>query len=129
VRQRLCKVLADGGKPVAEATPLVGIDASLAAMIGYAAKMATWFAPDEPQAADINDVAKQTSDKDSTKVSFSVKPVERGLNVRLSADAGAIQSIAAGTALQQTAGPAARPMVPVRPRRQPEQDDTPAIAP
>lgn len=128
VRQRLRKVLAGGGKPVAEAAPLVGIDASLAAMIGYAAKMATWFAPDEPQTADLGDVAKQTSDKDSTKVSFSVKPVERGLHVRLSADAGAIQSIAAGTALQQAA-PASRPMVPVRPRRQPEQDDAPAIAP
>jgi hypothetical protein len=127
VKQRLGKVLAGGGKPVAEAAPFAGIDASLAAMIGYAAKMATWTAPDDPQTAAFTEVAEQTADKDSTNVKLTAKPVDRGLTVRLSADAGAIQAIAASTALQ----PAARPMPPARPlpRRQPEQDDAPAIAP
>ncbi len=135
VKQRLAKALADGGKPVAEAGPFAGIDVSLAAVIGYAAKMASWFAADDSQTEAIGEVAKQAAEKDSTHVQFSVKPVDRGVTMRLSADAGAIQTIAAGTALQPGVAPAARPMarpmVPVRPlpRRQPEQDDTPAIAP
>ena len=135
VKQRLAKALADGGKPVAEAGPFAGIDVSMAAVIGYAAKMASWFAADDSQTEAIGEVAKQAAEKDSTHVQFSVKPVDRGVTMRLSADAGAIQTIAAGTALQPGVAPAARPMarpmVPVRPlpRRQPEQDDTPAIAP
>jgi hypothetical protein len=135
VKQRLAKALAGGGKPVADTTSLADIDVSLAAVIGYAAKMAALVSPDEsptdalPTDA-LGEVAKQAAEKDSTRVQFSMMPIDRGLTLRLSADAGALQTIAASTALQPGIAPA-RPMAPVRPlpRRRPEQEAAPSIAP
>jgi hypothetical protein len=115
---------------VAEAAPFAGVDASLAAMVGYAAKMMKAFSPDDPQGEALGDVADQAAKKDSTQVQFSVKPIDRGLTLRLSADAGALQTVAASTAVQQES-PRVRPAVPLRPAqpRPIEKDNTPAIAP
>jgi hypothetical protein len=130
VKKRLAAALAAGGKPVAEAAPFAGVDASLAAMVGYAAKMMKAFSPDDPQGEALGDVADQAAKKDSTQVQFSVKPIDRGLTLRLSADAGALQTVAASTAMQQES-PRVRPAVPLRPAqpRSIEKDETPAIAP
>jgi hypothetical protein len=130
VKKRLAAALAAGGKPMAEAAPFAGVDASLAAMVGYAAKMMKAFSPDDPQGEALGDVADQAAKKDSTQVQFSVKPIDRGLTLRLSADAGALQTVAASTAMQQES-PRVRPAVPLRPAqpRSIEKDETPAIAP
>ena len=129
-QKRLAAALAAGGKPVADAVPFAGVDVSLAAMVGYAAKMMKAFSPDDPQGEALGDVAAQAAAKKSTTVQFSAKPIDRGVTLRLTADAGALQTVAASTSMQQPA-PRVRPAVPLRPAlpRQIEKDDTPAIAP
>ena len=130
-KKRLAAALAGGGKPVADAVPFAGIDLSLAAMVGYAAKMMKAFDPDDPQGEALGDVAEQAAEKKSTQVRFSAKPIDRGVTLRLTADAGALQTVAASTAMQQQPVPRVRPAVPLRPAlpRQIEKNDTPAIAP
>jgi hypothetical protein len=130
-KKRLAAALAGGGKPVADAVPFAGIDLSLAAMVGYAAKMMKAFDPDDPQGEALGDVAEQAAEKKSTQVRFSAKPIDRGVTLRLTADAGALQTVAASTAMQQQPVPRVRPPVPLRPAlpRQIEKNDTPAIAP
>jgi len=130
-KKRLAAALAGGGKPVADAVPFAGIDLSLAAMVGYAAKMMKAFDPDDPQGEALGDVAEQAAEKKSTQVRFSAKPIDRGVTLRLTADAGALQTVAASTAMQQQPAPRVRPAVPLRPAlpRQIEKNDTPAIAP
>jgi len=130
-KKRLAAALATAGKPVAEAVPFAGVDVSLAALVGYAAKMMKAFQPDDPQGEALGEVAKQAADKKSTDVRFSAKPIDRGMTLRFSADAGALQTVAASTAMQQQPAARVRPAVPLRPaqpRPQPEKA-APAIAP
>ena len=129
VKKRLAAALA--AIPAADATPFAGAEASLAAAIGYAATMMKAFSPDDPQGELLGDVAAQAAEKKSTDVRLSVKPVERGLTIRLSADAGALQTIAASTSMQQPPQPRVREAVPLRPaqpRPQPERA-APALSP
>jgi hypothetical protein len=131
VPKRLAAALAAGGKPIATAAPLTGIDVSLASLVAYAAKMAEVFQPGDPQGEMLSDVAKQAATKKTTLVQFSVKPVPRGVTLRLSADAGAIQTIAAG-AMNGAGGPPPGPRPMVRPRPRLEKapaGDAPALAP
>lgn len=130
-RKRLAAALASGGKPVAEAVPFAGIDVSLAAMVGYAARMMKALSPDDPQGEALQDVADQAAAMKSSQVQFSAKPIERGVTLRLKADAGALQTVAASTSMQQQPAARVRPAVPLRPAqpRVNEKDDTPAIAP
>ena len=132
VPKRLAAALAAGGKPNGDALPITNVDLSLASLVGYAARMMQAFNPDDPQGDLLGEIAKQAGEKDTTTVQFSVKPVDRGITLRLSADAGALQTVAASTAMQQAAPPPrARPLTPLRPAqpRQLENDDTPSIAP
>lgn len=132
VPKRLAAALAAGGKPNGDALPITNVDLSLASLVGYAARMMQAFNPDDPQGDLLGEIAKQAGEKDTTTVQFSVKPVDRGIALRLSADAGALQTVAASTAMQQAAPPPrARPLTPLRPAqpRQLENDDTPSIAP
>ena len=133
VQKRLAAAVANGGKAVAGAAPIAGIDVSLAALVAYAAKMTQAFQPDDPQGEALGEVARQAAEKESTQVRFSVKPIDRGATVRLLVDQGALQTVAASTAMSAgAAGPRRSvPAVPLRPAqpRQLEQEDTPAIAP
>jgi hypothetical protein len=136
VRKRLAAAVANGGKPVAGAAPIACIDASLAALVGYAARMMKAFQPDDPQGEALGEVAKEAAEKDSTQVQFSMKPIERGATVRLLIDEGALQTVAASTSVQSARmgqGPAPRavPAVPLRPAqpRPIEKENAPAIAP
>jgi hypothetical protein len=129
VPKRLAAALAAGGKPVATAAPLTGIDVSLASLVAYAAKMTKAFEPDNPQGEMLADVAKEAAGKKTTLVQFSVKPVQRGVTLRLSADAGAIQTIAAG-AMTGAGGPPPGPRPMVRPRlEKAPAGEAPALAP
>ncbi|RLS43455.1 MAG: hypothetical protein DWH83_04295, partial [Planctomycetota bacterium] len=132
VPKRLAAALAAGGKPNGDALPIANVDLSLASLVGYAARMMQAFNPDDPQGDMLGEISKQAGEKDTTTVQFSVKPVDRGITLRLSADAGALQTVAASTAMQQAAPPPrARPLTPLRPAqpRQLENDDTPSITP
>jgi hypothetical protein len=134
VPKRLAAAVANGGKPVAGAAPIAGVDASLAALVGYAARMMKAFQPDDPQGEALGEVAKQAAEKDSTQVQFSVKPIDRGATVRLLIDEGALQTVAASTSITSArvaSPPRSVPAVPLRPAqpRVIEKDNAPAIAP
>ena len=131
VPKRLAAAMAAGGKPIATAAPLTGIDVSLASLVAYAAKMTQAFQPGDPQGDMLADVAEQAADKKSTQVQFTVKPVPRGVTLRLSADAGALQTIAAG-AMNGGGGPPPGPRPAVRLRPSAEKvpaGGAPALAP
>jgi hypothetical protein len=131
VKKRLAAAVANGGKPVAGAAPIAGIDVSLAALVAYAARMTQVFQPDDPQGEALGEVAKQAAEKESTQVRFSVKPIDRGATVRLLVDQGALQTVAASTAMGAASPRRSVPAVPLRPAqpRQLEKENTPAIAP
>lgn len=131
VKKRLDEAAAAAGRPVAEATPIAGVEASLAALVGYAARMTKAFQPDDPQGEAMAIVAEQAAGKKSTQVRFSMTPIERGMTLRFLVDEGAIQTVAASTAAQTS--PAARsvPAMPLRPAqpRTIDRESAPAIAP
>lgn len=104
VPARLAAAIAAGGKPLPDLKPITGVEMSLASLIGYAAMITKAFSPDDPQGEMLGEVAEQAAAMDATQVRLGMLPVERGATLRLSADAGAIQTIAAGVAMQQ-AGP------------------------
>lgn len=131
VKKRLAAAVAAGGKPVADAAPLAGIDVSLASLVGYAARMTKLLEPDSPQGEALATVADEAAGKPSTLVRFSARPIDRGLTIRLSADAGALQTVAASTSAQAQPAPRVRPAVPLRPAtpKTNERDDAPSLAP
>ncbi|MCE9629574.1 MAG: hypothetical protein K8S94_02485 [Planctomycetia bacterium] len=127
VPQRLAAAIGAGGKPLPDSKPITGVELSLASLIGYAAKMTKAFNPEDPQGEMLGEVAEQAAAKDATQVRFSLQPVTRGVTLRLSADAGAIQTIAASAAVQQAAPP---PMQRPRPRAErAPADGGPALVP
>ena len=128
IKKRLAAAVANGGKPVADAAPIAGLDVSLAAMIGYAAKMMKAFQPDDPQGEALGEVAAQAAEKESTQVRLSAKPIERGVTLRFLVDAGALQTVAASTAARSERR--AIPAMPLRPAQpRPAERAAPAIAP
>jgi hypothetical protein len=130
IKKRLAAAVANGGKPVADAAPIAGLDVSLAAMIGYAAKMMKAFQPDDPQGEALGEVAAQAAEKKSTQVRLSAKPIERGVTLRFLVDAGALQTVAASTAMQAARPARAVPAMPLRPAQpRPAERAAPAIAP
>ena len=76
----------------------------------------------------LREVAEEAAVKDTTQVRFSVQPVARGVTIRLSADAGAIRTIAASAAVRQGAAPAPMPRPRPRAERAPA-DGSPALTP
>ncbi|MFM8735406.1 MAG: hypothetical protein ACKOC8_09450 [Pirellulales bacterium] len=132
VKKRLAATVAAGGKPVAGAAPMAGVDVSLASLVGYVATMTKLLEPDDPQGEALAAVAEEAAGKPSTLVRLSARPIDRGLTLRLSADAGALQTVAASTSAQAQPAPRIRPAVPLRPAapsNQLEQDDAPSLAP
>lgn len=132
VKKRLASVLAAGGRPVADAAPLAGVDVSLASLVGYMARMTKLLEPESRQGEALAVVAAEAAGKPSTLVRFSARPIDRGLSIRLSADAGALQTVAASSSAQAQPVPRVRPAVPLRPampRQQLDRDDSPSLAP
>lgn len=83
---------ATAGKADPNAKPLAGLDVSLAPLIAYAAGTQKLLSPDD---ADGIAMAKAANDEaaalPSSLVQVLVRPIERGMATRLSADAGAIK--------------------------------------
>lgn len=125
VKKRLDDAAAAAAKATGKAPPVIGVEASLAALVAYAARLMQAFEPGDPQGEALGIVARQAAEKESTAIRFSVRPVARGLKVRISADAGALQTVAAST----SPPPRAAPLRPVDTRRSPDAADAPALSP
>lgn len=107
VPKRLAAALDAATRPDPAAQPITGVDLSLSGLLRYAALAANTFAPGDPQNEQVARVAAEAAEKPSTLVQLLVRPIERGVSMRLSADAGALQAGAAVVAMGQNGG--ARP--------------------
>jgi hypothetical protein len=67
----------------------------LAAILAYVADVQKKFMPDDPNNPLVAGVAKQAAELPATLLQLLVRPIERGVAARISADGGAIQTIAA----------------------------------
>jgi hypothetical protein len=105
VSKRLAAALQSSGAANPQAKPISGVDISLASLFGYALKMARVFSPDDPGTTQLEAMATTAADKPATLVQLLVRPIERGVALRLSADAGAIESVAAGVTAPAAAAP------------------------
>jgi hypothetical protein len=108
VPQRLAAVAAASGKPDPERKPLADVSLAVGPLLRYAASMAR--ATDDAGAdPDGLEAAAEVADAQaSALVQLLVRPIERGMSLRLSADAGAVRTVAASVKPQaKAAGPAA----------------------
>jgi hypothetical protein len=96
VAARVADLLAAGGQGGTAAAPLTGVDVSLASLLDYLSKIGRAFMPGDPRNAAIERMAEVAGDLPASEVQLLVRPIERGVRVRLSADEGVIQTIAAG---------------------------------
>ena len=101
VAGRLAAAMEAGGRVDGESKPLTGIDISVASLLAYAATMTKAANPDDPAGVVLSEVARDAVDKPSTLVQLLLRPIERGVAMRLTADAGAVQTIAAAVTAQQ----------------------------
>jgi hypothetical protein len=102
---RLEAALGGSGRPDATAEPITGLDLSLAALASYAARLAGAFNPGAEENAALDTMARTAAAEPTALVQLLARPIDRGLALRLSADAGAIRTIAAGVSAQQAGGP------------------------
>ena len=89
-RTRLATVLGPDGKADSQAKPIVGVDVSVNRMLAYAAARGALPAEAVPS-AEGND-----GDKQDGNVKLLIRPIERGVATRLSADGSAVRALAAG---------------------------------
>lgn len=95
---------AAGGQADPNAKPLAGLDVSLASLVAYAAGTQKLVAPDDTAGiAMATKAADETAALPSSLVQVLVRPIERGVATRLSADAGAIKVIKTMVMLQSPA--------------------------
>jgi hypothetical protein len=124
---RLEAAVGKSGRPDEKADPISGLDVSLAALTAYATRMAEAFSPDAAENAALEVMAKAAAEKPSALVQLLARPIERGLAVRFSVDAGAMRTIAAGVTAQ---APAAKPGLPSLPGQVPGRAiPVPSLAP
>jgi hypothetical protein len=107
VPKRLAAAVAAGKATDPKSKPLTGLDIAVPGMMAFAGKLAT--AGGDPAGAVLADVAAESADKASAVVQLLVRPIERGVAMRLSADAGAIEAIAAAVTRQVQGGGAIGP--------------------
>jgi len=97
---------AGGGKPDPNAKPFAGLDVSLATLVAYAAGTQKLVAPEDAAgSAMATAAAEATSALPSSLVQVLVRPIDRGMATRLSADAGAIKVIKTLVMLTTPAAP------------------------
>ena len=89
-RQRLASVLGPEGKVDPQAKPIVGVDVSVSRMLAYAAERGALPAEAVPTAEE------NGGDKQDGNVKLLIRPIERGVATRVSADGSAVRALAAG---------------------------------
>ena len=105
VSKRIAAAVAAGGNPDPNAKPISGVDLSTPGMMAFAGEVAK--ASGDPSGDVFAGVAAEAAEKPSTLVQLLVRPIARGVAMRLSAEAGAIETIAAAVKAQAGAvGPA-----------------------
>jgi hypothetical protein len=124
VGKRVAAAVTAGAGADQAAKPISGVDLAVPALMAYAGKMAE--ASGDATADVLADVAKQSADKPNPLVQLLVRPIERGVAMRLSAEAGAIETIAAAVTAQAPGGlaPAGGGFLP-----SPADPGVPALAP
>jgi hypothetical protein len=100
VATQLAAAVAAGKQPAAGSKPLMGVDLSVASLLGYAARMGERFNPEDPASEALERVAAAIADKPSTLVQLLVRPIERGGSIRLAIDAGALQALSSAVTVQ-----------------------------
>lgn len=108
VPKRMAAALEAAGKPDPAAQPITTVNLSLAGLLRYAALTGEAFDPDDPKSAQLAQVAADAAEKATTLVQLLVRPIERGVSVLLSVDAGALQAAAAAVTAGQNGPPRAR---------------------
>jgi len=86
VPQRVGAALAASGRPDPAAKPIVSLDATLSGVLDYAAKLGAG-----PQVAA---AAERAAAADSAVLKLFIRPIDRGLVTRISADAGVLKAAA-----------------------------------
>jgi len=94
-RQRLATVLGPDGKADPQAKPIVGVDVSVNRVLAYAADRGALPAEAVP-AATAPAAEDNGGDKQDGTVKLLIRPIERGVATRVSADGSAVRALAAG---------------------------------
>ena len=102
VAKRVAAAVAAGAEADQASKPFSGVDLAVPALIAYAGTVAK--ASGDAAATVLADVAKQSADKANPLVQLRVRPIERGVAIRLSAEAGAIETIAAAVTARAPGG-------------------------
>jgi hypothetical protein len=103
VPARVGKLLA-ADRPQPPPQPLIGGEVSLAGLLDYAAKAARVFAAGNPLNAELAQMAEAAADNPEALVRLLVRPIDRGVSLRLAADGGVIRTIATSVSAVQPAG-------------------------
>jgi hypothetical protein len=106
-RQRLATVLGPDGKADQQAKPIVGVDVSMSRVLAYAADRGALPAETGPSAED------DGGDKQDGTVKLLIRPIERGVATRVSADGSAVRALAAGAGAGNPNGAAIPPGLPI----------------
>jgi hypothetical protein len=102
VAKRLNSALESAGKGDAGKKPLTGVDLSVAGLMAYSAATMQATGANEEAAAVLDQVAKDAAAKPSAQVQVMVRPIQQGVAMRLTIDAGALQAIAAAVTAQMS---------------------------
>jgi len=94
------------GRPQPAPQPLVGGEVALAGLLDYAAKAARVFNAGNPQNAELAQMAEAAAENPEALVRLQVRPIDRGVSLRLAADGGVIRTIATSVSAVQPAGAA-----------------------
>jgi hypothetical protein len=94
-RQRLATVLGPDGKVDPQAKPIVGVDVSVRHLLAYAADRGALPAEAVP-AESVLSAEDNGGDKQDGTVKLLIRPIERGVATRVSADGSAVRALAAG---------------------------------
>ena len=98
-RQRLASLVGPAGKADSEAKPFVGVDVSVSRLMGPAlAELG--IVPSETPAAE----AGAAGDRQGGDIKLLIRPIDRGVATRLSADAAAVRVLAAGAGALEPLG-------------------------
>jgi hypothetical protein len=107
-RQRLASVLGRDGNTDSQAKPIVGVDVSVSRLLAYAAERGVLPADAMPTAED--DAGQQGGN-----IKVLIRPIERGVATRVSADGSAVRAMAAraGAGAANANGQAVPPGLPI----------------
>jgi hypothetical protein len=98
VAKRSVTAIASGAKADPASKPISGLDLAVPAVMAYAGEFAK--ASGDPAGDVLLDMARGAAAKANPLVQLLVQPIERGVTMRLSAEAGAIETIAAAVTAQ-----------------------------